>query len=73
MITQPHDLISPIQPNSESGITHFHALTKREYFAALAIQTFSNNAGDRVDHEIIAYHSVKIADALIITLNRQDL
>jgi hypothetical protein len=46
-------------------------LTKREYFAAMAMQGMLASANNTLfDYETIAVHSVKHADALINALNR---
>ena len=48
-----------------------HGLTKREYFAAMAMQGILGYALDRsVDDDSIANKAVKIADALINELNK---
>jgi len=49
-------------------------LTKREYFASMAMQgMLANNAEGNTewDYEIIAKHSCKAADALINQLNQK--
>jgi len=56
------ELVSESYPN--------HGLTKREYFAAMAMQGMLASANNTLfDYETIATHSVKHADALINALN----
>jgi len=57
------ELVSESYPN--------HGLTKREYFAAMAMQGMLASANNTLfDYETIATHSVKHADALINALNK---
>lgn len=62
--------ISPISPTdyNQSGT----GLTKREYFAAMAMQGLWQSTTDQCyeDYERIAEMSVKQADALIEALNK---
>ncbi len=54
--------------------TQKDGLTKREYFASMAMQgMLANNAEGNTewDYEIIAKHSCKAADALINQLNQK--
>jgi hypothetical protein len=45
-------------------------LTKREYFAALAMRGFTAARGTHYTEVYLAYESVKVADALIEQLNK---
>jgi hypothetical protein len=49
------------------GVSGEPGLTKREYFAAMAMQA---NADNDATPEEIAFDSVKLADALIAELNK---
>ena len=54
--------------NPNSPVTH--GLTKREYFAAMAMQGYiSDGFLSKESYESVVTHSVKIADALIEALN----
>ncbi len=67
MKTNPDDLIEGVfEPMSGT----FHGLTKREFFAAMAI---SGVATDVMDETIlnIVKRAVKLADALIEELNKE--
>ncbi len=64
MKTEPHSPINPI-PNSYHG----HGLTKREHFAALAMQGYLSNSELQIPFELLGMASIKIADALIAALN----
>jgi hypothetical protein len=63
-MTNPNDRVYPV-PESD---THKMSLTKREYFAAMAMQGYCEfqNASE----EVIAGWSVRMADALIAELNK---
>jgi hypothetical protein len=51
---------------------HFdHGLTKREYFAAMALQGLLVMAKDDDSMQFLARQSVKMADALIEELNKK--
>lgn len=70
MKTNPNDSIQ-IQKYSEmKGSIAYHkettGLTKREYFAALAMQSMADNDEP---FDVIAKNSVLLADALILQLN----
>ncbi len=77
-MTNPNE---PINFFSEAmtgvGINHTVGLTKREYFAAMALQglmidllvTADTSPDDIPDH-VLAKEAVKAADALIIELNK---
>jgi hypothetical protein len=71
MKTKPN---SPAHPTDVT--THIQAgLTKREYFAAMAMQGLLAKGYDYrsenwiVDTERVAYFAIQLADALIIELN----
>lgn len=67
-MTKAKDLINPTY--SQSGVELNKGLTKREYFAAMAMQGMLASANNTLfDYETIATHSVKHADALINALN----
>ena len=67
-MTKAKDLINPTY--SQSGVELNKGLTKREYFAAMALQGMLASANNTLfDYETIATHSVKHADALINALN----
>ena len=51
------------------GDIYTKGLTKREYFAAMAMQGLLANMGNNYLYEIQAKDSVKIADTLIKALN----
>lgn len=76
MSTIGHDFVAPrVLQVGEVG-TSDGGLTKREYFAALALsglvcstQRVSANSDSR-DHKRVAEISVQLADALIQNLNR---
>lgn len=66
--TLPNDQAFPKHPNSYSD----SSLTKREYFAAMAMQGISANhtLAEGFSYQTIAEWSVKHADALIEALNK---
>ena len=66
MKTKPNDLIG-IASMSNGGIGQSHGLTKREYFAALVMQGFSDRVGmcDQNDMRTAAKMAVQYADLLI--------
>lgn len=71
-MTNPND---PSQPTIENGIngevTQGFGLTKREYFAALALQGLSANSFHKnLSPDSVAKWSVKCADSLINELNQ---
>ncbi len=66
-MTNGNDLITPlINTDTEAG--HYSGLTKREYFAAMAMQGLLASGDYTQD---IAHSSVECADALISELNKQ--
>jgi hypothetical protein len=54
--------------SSQSDDMYYHGVSKREYFAGLALQGFVNNYHS--DCEYCAKMSVKMADALLAELER---
>lgn len=65
-MTKPHEPINSI-PDLNTHPSDWYGLTKREYFAALAMQGFCVSV--KASDDTIAMHSVTIADALIKALN----
>ena len=61
----------PIHPQKEWGNYGTYGLTKREYFAAKAMQGFISTyrGGTITDSAVIARRAVAIADALISELS----
>jgi hypothetical protein len=55
-------------PNDTVDINHGIGLTKREYFAAMAMQGLLS--ADSINYEAIIGDAVKLADALIEELNK---
>ena len=60
--------VYPLELEYENSKAHFHGLTKREYFAAIAMQGM---AMSDLKFEDIAHDSVKMADALIKELDKK--
>lgn len=83
-MTNPNDLAYPIvhQSPEREFETQFHnGLTKREYFAAMAMQGLLANSEHRkeykgqtylMEYNIYADQSAKLADALIEALNKTE-
>lgn len=77
MKTEPNDQATPSTEFGDSlsgivAIQNHSGLTKREYFAAMAMQGLSaNHQLNSNDFENIADMSVNQADALIEALNKQ--
>lgn len=76
-MTNGSDPINPTydfrpSPNSEYAIPFCDGggLTKREYFAATAMQAFLSNTSVHWNGETIAKESVIYADLLILALNQ---
>jgi hypothetical protein len=65
--TRPDDAAFPQNPHTllDTG------LTKREYFAAMALQGFIANPDNLQTAERFAFAAVKMADALIEELNKE--
>jgi NTP pyrophosphatase (non-canonical NTP hydrolase) len=77
-MTHGNDTINALSQETtdrvDAGVHIYTGLTKREYFAAMAMQgMLSNNNDGNNDwsYEIIGKHSVLAADALIKALNQQ--
>jgi hypothetical protein len=74
MKTEPNDIINAFEETDGSG-SHYHThmgLSKREYFAAMAMQGYvgAEYTGQRgMPFEDMAKWSVQMADALIKELN----
>jgi len=60
-----------IHSMTSSRFHYVNGLTKREYFAGLAMQGAISRAGSTNNLEDIASYSVKIADTLIEELNKE--
>ena len=70
-MTYPKDLIHSF--NSDSHCEgNFSGLTKREYYAGLAMQGLLSNDGRGFTPNNLAGRSVKMADALIVALNKKE-
>lgn len=65
-MTNPND---PAFPNGPIRMANMEGLTKREYFAAIAINGVCNRHGS-IMPQVIAKETVAIADALIAELNK---
>lgn len=63
----------PVSPTPESGMQGEYGLTKREYFAAMAMQGLMADGG-RIDDtaEGYAVRARAMADALIAELNKPE-
>lgn len=75
MKTNANDCVSACLSNNEKWLPGHGPLTKREYFAAMAMQglaSWEHNKGrmlcDRTD---IPWEAVQLADALIKQLNKE--
>jgi hypothetical protein len=69
-MTTPNDPITLLHSASEKDIL-FQGLTKREYFAAMAMQgLLANHSLTNAHDEIIAMTALDAADALINALNK---
>ena len=73
--TKPNDAIHNVfnskKDYSDDNIYKSNGLTKREYFAALAMQgALANKSAHERTIEMITESSVKLADALIEELNK---
>ena len=70
-MTNANDPINSI-PDLNNHPSSWYGLTKREYFAAMAMQGMLSSENNTLfGYETIATHSVKHADALINALNKQ--
>jgi hypothetical protein len=75
-MTNPHESIHPdTKENPQFNYPHF-GLTKREYFASMAMQGLLSNSPDWNDSDHclnwVAESSVKFSDALIEVLNKTE-
>jgi len=80
-MTNPNDFVSPSTHQNSDGTHDFNInkrLTKREYFAAMALQGLcvqaiagSHNSDTESFNIEKADHAVNLADALINALNKQ--
>ena len=65
----------PVSPNSEYAHPDWYGLTKREYFAGLAMQgllAHTGSFGEPGSPGVLANRSVEMADALIAELNKKE-
>jgi len=71
MKTEPNDTVFPSRDEYNFPV---NGLTKREYFAAMAMQGYlASVPSDVVERpEYAASHAVKYADALINALNKKE-
>lgn len=70
MKTEPNHPSNPLPANTAISDC-FSGLSKREYFAAKAMQGYVSEMTDGISHEALAIWSVKMADALINALNNK--
>lgn len=79
-MTNPNDPAFPAEPKTQNdlGIT-YHGMSKREYFAAMAMQAFLQGShwmelmeshGGQYDWKHISEASLGLADAFIAELNK---
>jgi hypothetical protein len=67
------DAVFPQNVEHPNGNVTSLGLTKREYFAAMAMQGYiASGLMDRCGENTVALHSVTAANALIETLNNTD-
>lgn len=66
-MTNPHD---PLAPTATVHSVAQGGLTKREYFAALAMQGYCANPSLNADIETQAYWATEAADKLIDEINK---
>ena len=78
MKTKPNDLAYPIKDVPHLGYADNKGLTKREYFAALALQGLAtpctpggHNLNDSLESKHKAQMAVRLADTLIEQLNKE--
>ena len=74
-MTNGNDSIHPLIVNiNGNNCMEYQGLTKREYFAAMAMQGFlSNTASDVIPADFAAKKSVEYVDALIEQLNKNNV
>ena len=74
-MTYGHEAVHPDSKDNPQFNYHQYGLTKREYFAAMAMQGFLSNTPDWTDSDQclkwVSESSVKYADALIEALNEK--
>ena len=71
MNTEPNEPINGDAHCPNPKFNYFsYGLTKREYFAVMALQSVHINSSTNISFEDIASESVKLADALIKALNQ---
>lgn len=70
MKTHPNDSANPVQINGDVDSCNY-GLTKREYFAALAIQGLLSNSSLKTDVKEDVETAVWAADALVEALNKE--
>ena len=64
----------PTEPNTKPGVYVHHGLTKREYFAGLAMQgllAHTGSFGEPGSPGVLSCRSVQLADALIAELAKE--
>lgn len=76
-MTNPNDpaFVKPenlIDSQTNKTYWHTHGLTKREYFAGLAMQGLLKNTDTHYPLDAIIEASVGFADRLIVELSRED-
>lgn len=67
-MTKPNAPINSI-PDLNNHPSEWYGLTKREYFAAMALQGLLSTDNDHSPHNWYGEKSVELADALIKALN----
>ena len=75
MKTNKNDSVHPIFDSEGSAMTRFVGITKREYFAAQAMQGILSSSRyyyKNVPSAQVAEEAVEMADELIKALNAQD-
>lgn len=68
-MTKAHAPINPI-PDLNNHPSDWYGLTKREYFAAMAMQGLLSDADNCGNLSDIVFDAVKMADMLIEQLNK---
>lgn len=68
--------VFPIKTKFKDGEIEGFGLTKREHFAAMAMQGFvsglvASSGYEQLDNKVAANYAVKLADALIAALNKE--
>ena len=69
-MTNPNDAINPLDTTQWTDDMQDMPLTKREYFAAMALQGVCANAGPGTPKELTEF-ATACADALITALNKE--